>query len=111
MGMLACLISLMMLIIQVKGVYKEGGPSAFYKGALPRAVKSALNIALQFFLYDSLKRLANVAPDDLKVRTDWRSNEARSKYLKYKVTVHTLTLVEGKCVDDSKPRMYHCTIR
>lgn len=51
----------------VKDVYKEGGTRAFYKGALPRAAKSALNIALQFFLYDSLKRLANVAPDDLKV--------------------------------------------
>lgn len=53
---------------QVKGVYKEGGAGAFYKGALPRALKSALNIAVQFFLYDSLKRLANVSPDDLKVR-------------------------------------------
>lgn len=51
----------------VKDVYKEGGAGAFYKGALPRAAKSALNISLQFFLYDSLKRLANVAPDDLKV--------------------------------------------
>lgn len=51
----------------VKGVFKDGGAGAFYKGALPRAAKSALNIALQFFLYDSLKRLAGVAPDDLKV--------------------------------------------
>lgn len=48
-------------------VYKGGGPAAFYKGAVPRALKSALNIALQFFLYDSLKRIANVSPDDLKV--------------------------------------------
>lgn len=55
------------IIDTVKDVYKEGGAGAFYKGALPRAAKSALNIALQFFLYDSLKRLANVAPDDLKV--------------------------------------------
>lgn len=55
------------IIETVKQVYKEGGAAAFYKGALPRAAKSALNIALQFFLYDSLKRLANVAPDDLKV--------------------------------------------
>eukprot|EP00752_Nemacystus_decipiens_P011093 g9855.t1 len=54
----------------VKDVYKEGGVGAFYKGALPRAAKSALNIALQFFLYDSLKRLASVAPDDLKVFFD-----------------------------------------
>lgn len=52
---------------QVKGVYEQGGMKAFFKGALPRALKSALNIALQFFLYDSLKRIANVAPDDLKV--------------------------------------------
>lgn len=51
----------------VKGVYEEGGAGAFYKGALPRAAKSALNISLQFFLYDSLKRLAGIAPDDLKV--------------------------------------------
>ena len=55
----------------IKDVYKEGGAGAFYKGALPRAAKSALNIALQFFLYDSLKRLANVAPDDLKVCWVW----------------------------------------
>ncbi|CAM9823111.1 unnamed protein product [Ectocarpus sp. 12 AP-2014] len=58
------------IIETVKQVYKEGGAAAFYKGALPRAAKSALNIALQFFLYDSLKRLANVAPDDLKVFFD-----------------------------------------
>ncbi|CAM9507937.1 unnamed protein product [Ectocarpus fasciculatus] len=58
------------IIDTVKQVYKEGGAAAFYKGALPRAAKSALNIALQFFLYDSLKRLANVAPDDLKVFFD-----------------------------------------
>ncbi|CAN0599084.1 unnamed protein product, partial [Ectocarpus sp. 12 AP-2014] len=49
------------IIETVKQVYEEGGAAAFYKGALPRAAKSALNIALQFFLYDSLKRLANVA--------------------------------------------------
>lgn len=55
------------LFFQVKGLYKDSGPAGFYKGAFPRAVKSALNIAVQFFLYDSLKRLANVAPDDLKV--------------------------------------------
>lgn len=51
----------------MKDVYEQGGINAFFKGALPRALKSALNIALQFFLYDSLKRIANVAPDDLKV--------------------------------------------
>lgn len=62
------------ILSTVKDVYEEGGPGAFYKGALPRAAKSALNIALQFFLYDSLKRLANVAPNDLKVclRFSWR---------------------------------------
>lgn len=48
-------------------MYEQGGVKAFFKGAIPRALKSALNIALQFFLYDSLKRIANVAPDDLKV--------------------------------------------
>lgn len=52
----------------MKDVYKNGGIGAFYKGAIPRALKSALNIALQFFLYDSLKRLADVSPDDLKVQ-------------------------------------------
>lgn len=51
----------------MKGVYKDGGASAFYKGSVPRALKSALNIAVQFFLYDALKRIADVAPDDLKV--------------------------------------------
>lgn len=51
----------------MKDLYKAGGASAFYKGSTARALKSALNIALQFFLYDSLKRLADVAPDDLKV--------------------------------------------
>ncbi|CAM9842774.1 unnamed protein product, partial [Scytosiphon promiscuus] len=58
------------ILSTVKGVYEEGGAAAFYKGALPRAAKSALNIALQFFLYDSLKRLASVAPNDLKVFFD-----------------------------------------
>lgn len=68
---------------QIKGVYKDKGPGGFYKGAFPRAVKSAINIALQFFLYDSLKRIANVAPDDLKVivfvNTD--STECRRVFL------------------------------
>ncbi|CAM9436051.1 unnamed protein product [Ascophyllum nodosum] len=58
------------IIKSVKDAFEEGGVSAFYKGSLPRALKSAVNIALQFFLYDSLKRIANVSPDDLKVFFD-----------------------------------------
>eukprot|EP00904_Undaria_pinnatifida_P009784 jgi/Undpi1/5936/HiC_scaffold_2.g01210.m1 len=58
------------IVDTVKDLYKAGGASAFYKGSTARALKSALNIALQFFLYDSLKRLADVAPDDLKVFFD-----------------------------------------
>ncbi|CAM9673480.1 unnamed protein product [Discosporangium mesarthrocarpum] len=54
----------------VKSVFKEGGISAFYKGVVPRALKSAVNIALQFFLYDFMKRIANVGPEDLKVFFD-----------------------------------------
>eukprot|EP00953_Heterococcus_sp_UTEX-ZZ885_P028052 14977-Heterococcus_DN1.PRE.1 len=51
----------------VREVLREGGLAGFYKGAVPRAIKSAINIALQFFLYDSCKRLAHVGPDDIKV--------------------------------------------
>lgn len=56
---------------QVESVYRNGGPAAFFKGTVPRALKSALNIALQFFLYDSLKRIANVSADDLKVTNEF----------------------------------------
>jgi Mitochondrial carrier protein len=54
----------------VREVLREGGLAGFYKGAVPRAIKSAINIALQFFLYDSCKRLAHVGPDDIKVFFD-----------------------------------------
>ncbi|CAM9122561.1 unnamed protein product [Phaeothamnion confervicola] len=58
------------LLGTVRQVYKAGGIKAFYKGTLPRAIKSAFNIALQFFLYDFCKRLAHVSPDDIKVFFD-----------------------------------------
>ncbi|KAG5185410.1 hypothetical protein JKP88DRAFT_194574 [Tribonema minus] len=54
----------------VRNKLKEGGVAAFYKGSVPRAIKSAINIAIQFFLYDSCKRLAHVGPDDIKVFFD-----------------------------------------
>jgi solute carrier family 25 phosphate transporter 3 len=48
----------------------DGGIGRLYQGSVPRAIKSALNIALQFFLYDALKRLVSVSPDDIKVFFD-----------------------------------------
>lgn len=54
----------------VRGVLEEGGVPAFFKGLFPRAIKSAINIAVQFFLYDFFKRLAHVGPDDIKVFFD-----------------------------------------
>lgn len=54
----------------VKDIYSQGGPGGFFKGTVPRAVKSAANIALQFFLYDWTKRALHVSSDDLKLFFD-----------------------------------------
>jgi len=39
----------------VRDIYGQGGAGGFFKGSFPRAVKSAANIAIQFFLYDFSK--------------------------------------------------------
>jgi hypothetical protein len=39
----------------VRDIYGQGGVGGFFKGTFPRAVKSAANIAIQFFLYDFSK--------------------------------------------------------
>ena len=54
----------------VGDIYSQGGVSGFFKGTVPRAFKSAANIALQFFLYDFLKRALHISADDLKLFFD-----------------------------------------
>ena len=43
------------ILAAVRDIYGQGGAGGFFKGTFPRAVKSAANIALQFFLYDFSK--------------------------------------------------------
>ena len=58
------------IVVAVKDIYGKGGLKGFFKGTFPRAVKSAANIALQFFLYDFSKRALHVSADDIKVFFD-----------------------------------------
>jgi uncharacterized membrane protein YgcG len=58
------------IVVAVKDIYGKGGVKGFFKGTFPRAVKSAANIALQFFLYDFSKRALHVSADDIKVFFD-----------------------------------------
>lgn len=58
------------IVLAVKDIYGKGGVKGFFKGTFPRAVKSAANIALQFFLYDFSKRALHVSADDIKVFFD-----------------------------------------
>ena len=58
------------LFAAVKDIYTQGGAGGFFKGTFPRAVKSAANIAIQFFLYDFSKRALHVSSDDLKLFFD-----------------------------------------
>jgi len=53
-----------------KALMEEGGIPRLYKGILPRAVKSAINIAIQFFMYDFCKRLFHATADELKLFFD-----------------------------------------
>jgi len=53
-----------------RALLAEGGPARLYKGALPRAVKSAVNIAVQFFTYDACKTALHVTADELKLFFD-----------------------------------------
>jgi solute carrier family 25 (mitochondrial phosphate transporter), member 3 len=58
------------VVAAVQDIWVQGGLQGFFKGTVPRAVKSAANIALQFFLYDFLKRALHVSADDLKLFFD-----------------------------------------
>ena len=58
------------IVLAVKDIYGKDGLKGFFKGTFPRAVKSAANIALQFFLYDFSKRALHVSADDIKVFFD-----------------------------------------
>ncbi|KAM3576159.1 hypothetical protein VYU27_001867 [Nannochloropsis oceanica] len=58
------------IVAAIKDIYGKGGVKGFFKGTFPRAVKSAANIALQFFLYDFSKRALHVSADDIKVFFD-----------------------------------------
>jgi len=58
------------IFVAIKDVYSKGSFGGFFKGTFPRAVKSAANIALQFFLYDFSKRGLHVSADDLKLFFD-----------------------------------------
>lgn len=58
------------VLAAVKDIYDQGGLEGFFKGTVPRALKSAANIALQFFLYDFLKRALHISTDDLKLFFD-----------------------------------------
>ncbi|CAM9800459.1 unnamed protein product, partial [Chrysoparadoxa australica] len=58
------------LIGTVKAKWEAQGAQGFYKGSVPRAIKSAANIAIQFFVYDAAKKLLHVAPADIKLFYD-----------------------------------------
>ncbi len=58
----------------VQDIYRRDGLAGYFKGTFPRAVKSAANIAFQFFLYDFSKRALHVSADDLKLFFDVMSS-------------------------------------
>jgi len=58
------------VLAAVGDIYSQGGLTGFFKGTVPRAFKSAANIAIQFFLYDFLKRALHISADDLKLFFD-----------------------------------------
>ena len=49
---------------------EEEGPGALFTGATTRALYIGLLSAIQFFLYEGLKQLLGVSPDDLLVFFD-----------------------------------------